>query len=115
MFKKIFIFSIIFVLFLLTSICLATDSINMDLSTSSNTSTPFVDNTTIDNANLDLNENPDVPDTDSIEDETEPTISTTTTYEDSDALSITNIINIILIVVGIVIILLGIAIIIKIK
>lgn len=114
MFKKIFIFSIIFVLFLITSICLATDSINMDLSTSSNTSTSFVDNTTIDNANLDLNEDPDVPDTDSIEDETEPTISTTT-YEDSDALSITNIINIILIVVGIVIILLGIAIIIKIK
>lgn len=45
----------------------------------------------------------------------EPTITTTSSYDESSDLSITNIIDIILIVVGIVLILLGIAIIIKIK
>ena len=71
MFKKIFVFSIIFVLFLLTSVSFATDTINMDLtdSTTSNTqsnslpnnissnvNSTTLDPTTIDNANSDLPE-----------------------------------------------------------
>lgn len=111
--KKIFLIFLMFILFSFISVCLATD-ITMNLpnnsvsnETADNAST--FDPTTIDNAGLDSPS--DLEDTDT----SAPKVSTTTSYDDSGELSITNIINIILIVVGIVIILLGIAIIIKIK
>lgn len=102
MIKKIIYISIILCLFML-NIAYATD-ILMDLNNvtnSNNNSVNFTDNTIIEN-NLD-NESNDV------------SSITSTEYEDSNELSITNMINIILIVVGVVLILLGIAIIIKLK
>ena len=86
----------------ISNICYATDVL-MDLNENSAT---ISDNTL-------YSENQDTIDSDL--DYTEPTISTTTDYEDSAELSISNMINIILIVVGVVLILLGIAIIIKLK
>jgi len=105
MVKKLLCFLLIlcFVLFL-SNIAYAAD-ILMDL----NTSTNSVDAT-----------NEVIDDTITNVDTTEPiieyeTTTSTTDYEDPGELSITNMINIILIVVGVVLILLGIAIIIKLK
>ena len=112
--KKIFLVFLIMFLVVFNSICFATDSINMDLSNTSNSnnSSNFVDTTTVDGAaTLDRSST----DESSSSDASMPSVSTTTDYDDSGEMSITNIINIILIVVGIVIIFLGIAIIIKIK
>jgi len=86
----------------ISNICYATDVL-MDLNDNSITmsdNTLYLENQ--DNIDSDL-------------DYTEPSVSTTTDYEDSAELSISNMINIILIVVGVVLILLGIAIIIKLK
>ena len=88
----------------------------MDLNTSTNSlnqSTGAVDNTIYsdvqDDTVIDSSEDLDY-------DETFPTTTITEDYDDSSAeLSISNMINIILIVVGVVLILLGIAIVIKIK
>ena len=120
--KKILFFSLImlFILFF-SNFCYATDIV-MDLN---NLVTGGTNNTLANNTN-DANESfvdntiysssPETEtETDEYIEETEPIITTTTNYEDSGDLSITNMINIILIVVGIVLILLGIAIIIRIN
>ena len=93
---------ILFSILLISNICYATDVL-MDLNDNSAT---ISDNTL-------YSDSQDFVDSDL--DYTEPTVSTTTDYEDSAELSISNMINIILIVVGVVLILLGIAIIIKLK
>ena len=87
------------------NIAYATD-ILMDLNT--NTSSSNISTETVGNTSSQVNEylNGEYDDISS---------TTTTEYEDPDELSITNIINIILISVGTVLVLLGIAIIIKLK
>ena len=108
--KKILCFSIIlFISILLLNVSYATD-ILMDLQNSSADSSQTIDNTIYtSNDNVTIAENSTYSDY-------EPVATTTTTdYEDSTELSISNMINIILIVVGVVLILLGIAIIIKLK
>lgn len=107
MLKKVLCFSIILLMSIsLLNVVLATDVI-MDLNTVSNNETQTSDNTA----------NPTLPDAsaeNSVSDY-QPITTTTTDYEDSTELSISNMINIILIVVGVVLVLLGIAIIIKLK
>ena len=101
--KKIIYISLILCLFSL-NIAYATDIV-MDLNDNTN-STQTSDNTLYSDIQVEeslVNESDDVSST------------TTTEYEDPGELSITNIINIILIVVGVVLVLLGIAIIIKLK
>lgn len=101
--KKIIYISLILCLFSL-NIAYATDIV-MDLNDNTN-STQTSDNTLYSDTQVEeslVNESDDVSST------------TTTEYEDPGELSITNIINIILIVVGVVLVLLGIAIIIKLK
>jgi len=110
MVKKFLCFSLIlcFMLFL-SNITYGAD-ILMDLNTTTNSvdiTNEVVDNTIYSDTQTDI-------------DTTEPiieyeTTTSTTDYEDPGELSITNMINIILIVVGVVLILLGIAIIIKLK
>lgn len=109
--KKILCFSIIlFINIFLLNISFATDVL-MDLENTTAYSAQTIDNTTYTLDNTDAN-------TESTTyNDYEPIVTTTTTtdYEDSTELSISNMINIILIVVGVVLILLGIAIIIKLK
>lgn len=101
--KKIIYISLILCLFSL-NIVYATDIV-MDLNDNTN-STQTSDNTLYSDTQIE----------DSSVNESDNVSSTTTTeYEDPGELSITNIINIILIVVGVVLVLLGIAIIIKLK
>lgn len=111
MIKKILYVTLILCLILAVSnITYATD-ILMDLN--NNTNSADTSNQTVDNTIYsDVQENSNVSEP-IIEYESET--STTTDYEDPGELSITNMINIILIVVGVVLILLGIAIIIKLK
>lgn len=105
MVKKIIYISLILCLFI-SNMAYAIDIV-MDLNTTNSTQT--VDNTI-------YSGNSDVQEENSSVTEYEDVSSTITTeYEDSGELSITNIINIILIVVGVVLVLLGIAIIIKLK
>lgn len=107
MIKKIIYISIILCLFML-NIAYATDIV-MDLN--NNASSIDNSNQTIDNTIYS-----DTQVEDYLDSEYDDVASTTTTeYEDSGELSITNMINIILAVVGVVLILLGIAIIIKLK
>lgn len=92
-----------------------TSNQSMSNSATSNDTTSSTDN--LDRSSVDntiYSSNPDGG-TDTSTDVQEPTVTTTTDYEDSGSLSITNMINIVLIVVGIVLILLGIAIIIRLK
>ena len=102
----------------ISNIAYASDIV-MDLNTSTNslnTSSESVDNTIY--SDVQDNTVSDVIDTseDLDYDETIPTTTITEDYDNTSAeLSISNMINIILIVVGVVLILLGIAIIIKIK
>lgn len=102
--KFLNVFIILFLIITITGICYATGDVVMDLENS-------VDNTTIGATNTIENET--LPDTQ----DTSEDISVSTDYDVSSnsELSISNIINIILIVVGIVLILLGIAIILKLK
>lgn len=124
--KKYFIFSIIFILaFCFISFTYGSDII-MDLNNSSNTNTSNVatsnntnsintntnsDNSTVDNTIY----SPDTDVTSTSSDIQEPITTATTDYDESGDLTIGNMINIVLIVVGIVLILLGIAIIIRLK
>ena len=116
MFKRILCFSlIIFFTIFLFNVSYATDVVmDLDANTAENNkSTEEVDNTI-------YSSEPNTSESDMSEIETTDTtnledIATTSAYEESSDLSITNMINIILIVVGIVLILLGIAIIIKLK
>ena len=104
MIKKIIYISIILCLFMF-NIAYATDIV-MDLN--SNTNSINTSNETVDNTLSQVD--------DYLSGEYDDVSSTTTTeYEDPGELSITNMINIILIVVGVVLVLLGIAIIIKLK
>lgn len=100
---------ILFISILLLNVSYATDIIT-DLRNTSTDSAQTIDNTIYtSNDNVTIAENSTYSDY-------EPVATTTTTdYEDSTELSISNMINIILIVVGVVLILLGIAIIIKLK
>ena len=108
MLKKFLFFSIIlFLSVFLLNITYATDVV-MNLDPAENASQQGNENT----ANSDVIENNATEDVSS--DYTSP-ITTTTNYEDSGELTISNMINIILIVVGIVLVLLGIAIIIRLK
>lgn len=102
--KFLSIFVILFLIITISNICYATGDVVMDLNSS-------VDNTTI-GATDNVEDKNIVDAEDTIED-----ISVGTDYDvsNSSELSISNIINIILIVVGIVLILLGIAIILKLK
>ena len=115
---------ILFLIIAVSNICYATGDIIMDL----NTSTNITNNTNTTNTNSSLEDQPfdntTIGAIDNLESEdfsetydTSEDISVSTDYDvsSSDELSLTNIINIILIVVGIVLILLGIAIIIKLK
>lgn len=118
--KKLFFISLIlFIIFIFANACYATSDVIMDLNNLStgdnaitfdnnisvNTVTPPQDNTIYSPSQTDNTQSDYV--------EEAPITTTTTEYEDSGELSITNMINIILIVVGIVLILLGIAIIIR--
>ena len=110
--KKILCFSIIlFISIFLLNISYATD-ILMDLENTSINSAQTIDNTTYtpDSDNITSTEATTYNDYVSV-----ATTTTTTDYDDSTELSISNMINIILIVVGVVLVLLGIAIIIKLK
>lgn len=113
MYKKILFFSVIlFISISLLNICCATDVL-MDLDNSTiNSIVPTAnDNTTYaSNISVDSTEQATYNDYEPVS-----ITASTTDYEDSTNLSISNMINIILIVVGIVLILLGIAIIIKLK
>ncbi len=127
--KKTFIFSlIIFIIFSLVSFSNATDIVmNLNSSNSSSNAisnttnaidtntvnnTATTDNTLVDNTIYSPNTNSTLDATSELQ---EPITSATTEYEDNGDLTIGNMINIILIVVGIVLILLGIAIIIRLK
>lgn len=124
--KKYFIFSIIFILaFCFINFTYGSDII-MDLNNSSNTNTNNVatsnntnstnTNTNIDNSTVDNTiYSPNADATSTSSDIQEPITTATTDYEESGDLTIGNMINIVLIVVGIVLILLGIAIIIRLK
>lgn len=124
--KKYFIFSIIFILaFCFTNFTYGSDII-MDLNNSSNTNTSNVatsNNTNSTNTNTNINNStvdntiysPNADATSTSSDIQEPITTATTDYEESGDLTIGNMINIVLIVVGIVLILLGIAIIIRLK
>ena len=108
MFKKFLSFSmILFLSIFLLNTALATDVV-MNL-TDPNNESQVADNTTSSSDVIENNVTEDVS-----TDYRTP-ISTTTDYEDSSELTISNMINIILIVVGVVLVLLGIAIIIKLK
>lgn len=129
--KKVLIWSLIIIFSIaFTGFVYATDIV-MDLNSSvSNTNDSRIPSNNVDSTNSDIidatNNNTDntiystgnpsedsgTPDAD---EQLAPEISTTTTYEESGDLSVTNMINIILIVVGVVLILLGIAIIIRMK
>lgn len=102
MLKKLLCFLIIF-LILLLNVCYATDIVmNAETQTTDNTLyTPSIDENLTENL-------------DSFSEQSSAT-TTTTEYEDEAELSISNIINIVLISIGIVLVLLGIAIIIKLK
>ena len=114
--KKILCFGIIYILsfILLFNICYATDlSRSLDNSSVSTTA----DNT-IYSAIQDNNQDVTVDNTVSpisSQDFSQPVTTTTSDYQDEGELSIGNMINIILIVVGVVLVFLGIAIIIKLK
>ena len=114
--KKFLCFGIIFILsfILLFNICYATD-LSRSLSNS-------LDNTTIDNTIYSSTENNNqgishnnIIAPISSQDFSQPVTTTTSDYQDEGELSIGNMINIILIVVGVVLVFLGIAIIIKLK
>lgn len=111
--KKILCFSIIlFVNLFLFNVSYATDTL-MDLENT--TINPIVQTTDDNTAYTPYADDATTTESTSYNDY-EPVYTTTTTdYEDSTELSISNMINIILIVVGVVLILLGIAIIIKLK
>ena len=118
--KKLFFISLVlFIVLIFVNACYATGDVIMDLNTltTGDNSTTF-DNTISDN-NLTSSQDNTIyspSQSDDVQDnyvEELPITTTTTEYEASGELSITNMINIILIVVGIVLILLGIAIIIR--
>lgn len=128
--KKLFIFTLIFsVIIALNSLVFATDIV-MNLNNSNSATQTNAGNTSTASGNTADSSSNTVTSTDnSVVDDTvysssssstsstpdEPSVTTTSSYEDSGELSITDMINIILIVVGVVLILLGIAIIIKLK
>lgn len=115
MFKKLFIFSIIlFMSILLMNISYASDVL-MDLNDTNSNNEQTTDNT-IYSATSDSDQTTATEpiQTESVTDY-EQVSSTTTDYDNSGELSVSNMINIILIVVGVVLVLLGIAIIIKLK
>lgn len=107
MLKKLlclFIILIISTLFLNTTYAI---DVVMNLNNTTNTDTQTIDNTL-------YSSNTDAEDS-TIDNYEQVATTTTTDYDESPELSISNIINIVLISVGIVLILLGIAIIIKLK
>jgi len=115
MFKKLLCCSVILIIsILLLNVSYATDIAMSTNVIDPNTIEPPIDDTIY---SSDLNAlNSDIPNVEDTTLDYEDSVTTTTTdYEDSTDLSISNIINIILISVGIVLILLGIAIIIKLK
>lgn len=123
--KKILIFSLItFLLIALTNFIYATDIVmnlnsansvsNTNSATDTNTS-PIDTNITANNTAIDNTIYSSATDTSTSTIQDEPTVTTTSDYEESGELSISNMINIVLIVVGIVLILLGIAIIIRLQ
>lgn len=120
MLKKLLYFTtILLVATLFLNISYATDIV-MDLNTTTNSvensTSTITDTNTIDNTTIGYEEDST---TDITQDFSTPyeesTTTTTTDYDDGTELSVSNIINIILISVGVVLILLGIAIILKLK
>ena len=103
--KFLNVFIVLFLIITITGLCYATGDVVMDL------------NNPIDNTTIGATDNVEDEDLSDIEEDTFDDISVSTDYDVStnSELSISNIINIILIVVGIVLILLGIAIILKLK
>lgn len=112
--KKILCFSIIILISIfLLNVSYATD-ISMDLDNITSSSTQTTDDTTYTSGtNIDTDTDADTTTTEETTYNDYKPVATTTDYNESTDLSISNIINIILIVVGVVLILLGIAIIIK--
>lgn len=125
--KKILVSLIVFALFFATCFCFATDNIVMNLNNSSSSSNNTASNnsantsaqntssqdTVEDNTIYGAQDQTATPTQDSSYSDT--SVSTASQYDDSGDLSVTNIINIILIVVGVVLVLLGIAIILRLK
>lgn len=109
--KILYFLIILFISIFLFNISYATEDILMDLENTASNSAQSTDNTIYTSTPDDANSE-DITTDDYTSDATTSTIRD---YEESTELSITNMINIILIVVGVVLILLGIAIIIKIK
>ena len=112
-------FVIFFIICTISVCCYATDDVLMDLEENSTVTNQIVDDTTYtDNQNNITNsENSNIEENSTSDFEYAiPEVSVDTDYDNSDqGLSVSNMINIIFIVVGIVLILLGIAIIIKLK
>lgn len=104
--KFLSVFVVLFLIISISGICYATGDVVMDLNNP-------VDNTTI-GATDNVEAEEELSD---FEEDTQDDVSVSTDYDvsSSSELSISNIINIVLIVVGIVLILLGIAIILKLK
>lgn len=112
--KILNIFFILFLIITISNICYATGDVVMDLN-ATNTSNEDIDNTIYSSENLLENEVISNSD-DTFSDIPSDDYNISNDYDvSSDDLSISNIINIIFIVVGIVLILLGIAIILKLK
>ena len=116
MLKKLLCFSIILIVgILLLNISYATDIVmDLDSNNTVDTTEQSVDNT-IYSSDSEVTETTEAQTDTTTTDYEQVATTTTTDYEEDTDLSISNIINIILIAVGLVLILLGIAIIIKIK
>ncbi len=114
--KKIFIFSIILLIVISLINISYTYDVLMDLNDASSSNEQTTTDNTIYSETSDSDQTTatkSLP-TESVSDY-EPVSTTTTDYDNSGELSVSNMINIILIVVGVVLVLLGIAIIIKLK
>ena len=114
--KSLSLFLALFLILSIFNICFATADVLMDLEGNSTLTNQIADNTTFTEVPSNL-ENEDVIENTITDFEyTSSDVSVNNDYENSDeGLSVSNMINIIFIVVGIVLILLGIAIILKLK
>lgn len=110
--KCLYLLSVLCLVFFISNTVFASDIV-MDLNTSTNLSDGTIDNTIYGSDTSSGNEI--IPNTDADSPISDISVSNDYDVESNDELSISNMINIVLIVVGVVLILLGIAIILKLK
>ena len=114
--KSLSLFLVLFLILSIFSLCFATGDVLMDLNGNTVSTDNEADNTTSTDVTTDLESSDVTEDSTSDFEYAIPEVSVDTDYENSDeGLSVSNMINIIFIVVGIVLILLGIAIILILK